>query len=819
MNSEWSFRISAELKNILGRDLIIDSNIAVLELVKNSFDAHATEVKITFDGNCLVIADNGKGMSKEDVLNKWLFVAYSAKSDGTEDVNYRDNIKRKFAGAKGIGRLSCDRLGRYLTLTTKSEADEHIVELKIDWSEFELDSKKEFNLIPVAHSLLKYSEAIAEGHTGTVLRISGLHDLWGEKEILRLKKSLEKMINPFNGADDFRIIFHVPGERKNDERKRKESAELRQEWESLTEQKKVEAVKLEKSIVNGLVTNSIAEVLNLKTTRIESVLRGGRIYTCLSDRGEKMYEIEEFDKFPLLEDATITLFYLNRQAKYNFSMMMGTPPVNYGSVFLFRNGFRIMPYGEFGDDSWGMDRRVQQGYNRSLGSRQVLGRVDVETSDVDAFKEVSSRDGGLIRTPAYEQLMEFFNLAHRRLERYVVGVLWGGGFIQREYFHKIEDAQKLRHKLHEEENESATIDHVLSNIGSKVDFLQIVKSLANDDTINLLYYNENLANIVANVDDTEIIQSQMLEDFRKVASKTNDSVLLQNLSDFEKKMDELRQQKLFAEKQVAIEKEKTREATRIAKTEREKRVKAEELRKQVEGELAQKKKQNLFLQTVGSLDVDRILKFHHDIRIHAATVTNTVSKVLKLVHEKKLDIESLEPYIERIGRANNKIMTIAQFATKANFSVSADAITEDVITYMAQYITDVLPEFYDDCELNCDTNGCVKIMKFKPLEISLVIDNLLMNSIKANASSFSVSFIKSEDKIRMTVSDNGKGLDRSIQERMEVFEKGFTTTNGSGLGLFNIANYVRKELKGTIELNPESLKDNRKFVIDIFIPA
>lgn len=819
MSSEWSFRISAELKNILGKDLITDSNIAVLELVKNSFDAHATEVNITFDGDSLVIADNGKGMSEHDVLNKWLFVAYSAKSDGSEDANYRDNIKRKFAGAKGIGRLSCDRLGRYLTLITKSEADKHVVELTIDWCSFESNTKTEFNHIPVGHRLLDASNEFLNGKTGTILKFSGLHDSWEEGKILRLKKSLEKMINPFSGADDFRIIFHVPGELENDARKRQESEAQRSQWEVLTEFQKRDVVNLEKSIINGPVANSIAEVLNLKTTKIESVLRNGRIYTCLSDRGETMYEIEEFGKFPLLEDATITLFYLNRQAKYNFSIAMGTQPIGYGSVFLFRNGFRIMPYGEVGDDSWGMDKRVQQGYNRYLGSRQILGRVDVETSDVDAFKEVSSRDGGLIKTPAYEQLMDFFNLTHRRLERYVAGVLWGDGFIRREYFYKVEDARELRLKLQDEEKESATIDHVLSNIGSKVDFLQIVKSLANDDTIKLLYYNENLANIVANVDDTEIIQSQMLEDFRRVVAKTNDAVLLQNLSDFERQVYELRRQRDAAERKAANEKEKAKEAARIAQEEREKRSKEEALRKQVEGELAQKKKQNLFLQTVGSLDVDRILKFHHDIRIHAATITNTVGSVLKLLHENRLNLGSLELYMERIGRANNKIMTIAQFATKANFSVAADAIEEDIIAYIAQYINKVLPEFYDDCELKCKTNDCVKIMRFKPLEISLVIDNFLMNSIKANASSFDVSFVGKGNVIRMRISDNGKGLDESIQERTAVFEKGFTTTNGSGLGLFNIANYVKKELNGTIELNTELLKDNRKFVIDIFIPA
>ena len=78
MSNDWSFKVSSELKNILGRDLITNSNIAVLELVKNSYDAHASEVKISFLDDTLIISDNGKGMSEDDVLNKWLFVAYSA---------------------------------------------------------------------------------------------------------------------------------------------------------------------------------------------------------------------------------------------------------------------------------------------------------------------------------------------------------------------------------------------------------------------------------------------------------------------------------------------------------------------------------------------------------------------------------------------------------------------------------------------------------------------------------------------------------------------------------------------------------------------
>lgn len=83
-NNQLSFRISTGLKNIIGRDLISDKYIAVFELVKNSYDARATKVSIEFvksdggnDNN--IISDNGSGMSYDDIINKWLFVAYSDK--------------------------------------------------------------------------------------------------------------------------------------------------------------------------------------------------------------------------------------------------------------------------------------------------------------------------------------------------------------------------------------------------------------------------------------------------------------------------------------------------------------------------------------------------------------------------------------------------------------------------------------------------------------------------------------------------------------------------------------------------------------------
>src|ERR1700726_4196260 len=150
-----SFRVSSALKTIIGKELITDDFIAVFELVKNSFDADARRVDITFEGlktkaPRIVIQDNGSGMDHDEIVGKWLFVAYSAKK---RQQDYRDKISsgRIFAGAKGIGRFSCDRLGVKLKVYTKKKREKRWHILDVDWSRFELDPEKEFQNIPARY--------------------------------------------------------------------------------------------------------------------------------------------------------------------------------------------------------------------------------------------------------------------------------------------------------------------------------------------------------------------------------------------------------------------------------------------------------------------------------------------------------------------------------------------------------------------------------------------------------------------------------------------------------------------------------------------
>lgn len=280
---ELNFKVSTGLKNILGRDLITSDNIAILELVKNSYDAHATKVDITFDADTLTIADNGKGMTLDDIQQKWLFVGYSAKRDGTEDKkSYRDGFKRNYAGAKGIGRMSCDRLARFVKLITKSKQSVHADMIHVDWDMFEKSQSVEFDHVPVEHAEIQDEIVFPLGcKSGTMLTLSVLRSSWSKENILNLRKSLEKMINPFSGADDFCVEIIAPVFKADDQRILDEIHELENSGDN-----QASIAKKQIEIVNGVINNSIADVLKIKTTMIESRISGSKILTKLSDRGE-----------------------------------------------------------------------------------------------------------------------------------------------------------------------------------------------------------------------------------------------------------------------------------------------------------------------------------------------------------------------------------------------------------------------------------------------------------------------------------------------------------------------------------------------------
>ena len=818
------FKISSALKDLVGKDLITSDNVAIFELVKNSYDAYASKVEITFADDKIIIADNGKGMSFDEIENKWLFLGFSEKKDSSDvddkQHSYRDNIKRYYAGAKGIGRFSCDRLGQFMTLTTCIEGSNIADSIYVDWKEFEKDQNIEFKDVTIGHETVNVPSNIPQqmGH-GTIIEITGLHDEetpWTRKHLLELKRSLEKLINPISETNDFAIEIICKREEAEDK-------------------KQIEAGKgYDRNIVNGILKNSIASIIKLKTTQIDVRVDHNVVTTTLSDRGIDIYRIREENKdYKLLENATVILSFLNRAAKYNFSRIMGVEVVNYGSVFLFRNGFRILPFGEKGDDSWGLDFRAQQGYNRYLGSRDLLGRVDIHTERVDELKEVSSRDGGLVDTPMSRQVMKLFETAQRRLERYVAGVLWGESFLKNEYYASAEIGKEERRKLQSVDKDAESPDYVLdSSLGSKVDFIRLIKSLSSDENVDILYYNTELANLLGDQFSSDMIKPQFISDLEQIAQKTGDDALLQKIDEARQKIEELNRQKedaerkaAEAERRAALAEEEKLKAEQKAKEEEEKRRAAEIARLKAENERINaenaklkaekkateeeekrkkaekdKKIESLkveFYRKVTSPDTDALI---HHVKNNNSRINDDIDDLMKFFSNQ---LKGTEYYSKIIASLSNirKLSMKSLMATDLILNcdlAKSDTQKVNLPLFIVGYLKN---EVHKDikCHFNTDTN--VFAVMGSKLDLGLILDNFISNSVDWHAQNLWINCSRINDGLVVDVYDDGDGLAEQFNAAPdEVFN--FATSGkkgGTGFGMYLIRESL-KDLNATIEV-------------------
>ena len=752
-----AFKVSTGLKDLIGRDLITNDFVAVSELVKNSFDARATSVQIRFEKNRIVVTDDGKGMSRADILDKWLFVAYSAKREGSEDADYRDNISqrgRRYAGAKGVGRFSCDRLGSKLQLSSRSEGDSVQI-LKVDWTRYEQDAKEEFRHVKVelsqASNFPDPETQPKPGH-GTVLAISSLRNDWDRERLQDLKRELMKLINPFDDESPrFQIEIIAPDQQDKDR-------------EDVDRNKNLPEGKLPELIVNGQVENPILQTLSGRTTAIHVKLTddGKVLDSHLEDRGELIYHVREKNPYPLLEGSEFAaaIYFLNRSAKMVFARRMGLASVQFGSIFLFRNGFRVFPIGEERDDFFGLTRRKQQGVRRYLGSRDLIGRVSI--AGADGFNEATSRDQGLIKTPHVQELLEcFLEKCIRRLERYVVDITW---------------------KDREDQNVDNTSRMKLDN--SSLLITQLVARLAGIPGLDVIEYNPDLVRIV---DEKSNAFESSLDAVELIAEKTENKELQSYVSEARARMKELQ----VAERQAWAAERRAESRAVVA-----------------ESKYEQEKERNQFLVAASSLDQDTILNLHHQIVIHASDVHIGVKRMMRKVRKgATVPRQQWIDFLEHVSFRNSQILTASRFATKGGYRQQSAEIEGDLSVYIRDYIKTISALWTPSrLDAHVQTDGGLFRRVFRPIEVGIVIDNLITNAAKARAQN--IIFIHQVGKgpkptLTITVADDGLGWPKSFAPLERAFEKGVTTTDGSGLGLYHVKQVVEDRLGGVVKLLPE----------------
>lgn len=750
--AQKKFKISSSLKDLLGRELVTDKYVAIFELVKNASDADATKVIIQFEynieGKCskIIIADNGIGMNANDINDKWLFVGYSDKRKYKDSETYvvSNKSNREYAGAKGVGRFSCDRLGKQLQMLTRQNKDK-FNKVLINWGDFEKNSLEEFGNVPISHIVSEKGDKLDLRH-GTILEISDLRDNWTRKDLITLRRHLMKLVNPFSfDGERFSIEMIVPQEISED-------TKTTHEYEK----------------VNGPIKNFVLEKLNLKTIGISVSIddKGQVITTTLTDRGKEIYSVQEVNAiFPLLHNIDASIYHLNSVAKEGFYRAMSLYPVNFGSIFVYKNGFRIYPYGEPGDDTLGIDHRKQQGFLRYLGTRDVIGHVNIKGIQPD-LSETTSRSGGIIKNQTYDQFVQFIKeICLRRLEKYAVEVAKWGELSEESEYSKLSKTERI-----------ATI----------------IRNLIENNNILNIHYNRDFLKILNNA--LESSAEKLPEQLAGMASSVNSKDVAEKLKKAAKVVKDLARARKVAEQSAA----------KLAK---------EKLK--IEAELENKENQVIFLSKYKHPKVENLIDCFHSVTAYSSAIENWIKRYSRLKIRGKLRSADTDKTLDGIAEANKRIHTLSRIIVKANFNPAKEFIVGDIVKYISSYYQSFLKTFFGrQISVECQRNSIVFITRYSPLEISLALDNLTYNALKARASKVSFAFsLADSDTLKIIVSDDGNGLDPSIQNPSDIFLKGFSTTDGAGWGLYQVSSML-SSINGSVSVET-SAQRGLTFIITI----
>lgn len=402
---EFRFRTNSKVKSLVGRELITNNNIAIFELIKNSYDAAATEVEICFynfhkndsdswesdKDSSIIVIDNGIGMTTEEIQNYWMELGKSSKENNKiirVNTEKMEQVISRFAnGEKGIGRFGVDKIGEGLVLKSIGISDDEKTTVFFDWTRYNDRSKL---LEEIKNEYVVEKRRIDELH-GLSLEITNLRDHWGKKEIDNLKKNIAKFLSPNRlENDDFNIFFSFV-----------ENGEELERFE---------------------VLNDSFNYLNCK---IEATLNSNGLCEMHMKNKEEINHSERNFLYPggsPLGEIRVEIYYLDKGDKNFFTRNMGIRTSDYGNIKVFRDNFRVMPYGEPHNDWLEIDKKHAQGIFRTFGTRDLVGSIFLSGEDIsnmDIFKEATDRVGLIEDAAEFQELKTFTWSVIKTFEKFI----------------------------------------------------------------------------------------------------------------------------------------------------------------------------------------------------------------------------------------------------------------------------------------------------------------------------------------------------------------------------------------------------------------
>lgn len=385
------FSVDAGIINRLGKELVGRHETAVSELVKNAYDADATEVKLIFEnawqaGGKLLIEDNGVGMTRDQLINGFMRLSSSEKIHNP----ISDKFSRTRAGRKGIGRFATQRLGNKLTIITQTSSAEKAIKITINWDEFATDK----DLLSITNQIEVTQKTKEEG---TDLIIEGLREGWSDAMIKRVFRYTSELLQP----------FPLSKHRKNEEAKRTDLG-----FKSFYFRKDAEEVVSIIDEEEAIYKHALAEIEGY-------ILDDGQ--GCWALKSSKLNFPQQIFPIGRERENDESKFEFNRDVHFKCYYFIWEPSLlpsqsltfireianERGGIRLYRNGFRVLPYGEQGNDWTRLDESVRK---RQIitphANNSFFGFVEITDKEGRIYEETSSREG-LIENDAFNELVDF----------------------------------------------------------------------------------------------------------------------------------------------------------------------------------------------------------------------------------------------------------------------------------------------------------------------------------------------------------------------------------------------------------------------------
>lgn len=362
----------ARLIRTIGNELISNEVVAIIELVKNSYDADAQHVEIRFEGDIekgkgkIILTDDGHGMTLDVIKKAWMEPATSFKK-----VKTKSKAGRKVLGEKGIGRFASAKLADKLTIITKSKDDNEVI-ANFDWISFE-DNDKYLDEVECSWEV---KEAQSIESQGTILILSELTNVWSKENIRQLYVGLSRLINPVKPINDFEITFTLPN---------------KEEYNNLSGivQPPVTLGKPDYSLsgnvsARGEIEATYTSKFTKKSETIKEKLqfKPQRKIIC----GKFNFEFRVWNREPeYLKQLAFESDSSLRDVKRDLNEA--------GGISIYRDEFRVFPYGEPKNDWLRLDFRRVQNPTKNLSNNQIVGYVSISLDSNPELRDQSNREG------------------------------------------------------------------------------------------------------------------------------------------------------------------------------------------------------------------------------------------------------------------------------------------------------------------------------------------------------------------------------------------------------------------------------------------